>query len=245
LAGARAGATPAGQPRRQLRTVDTPRRDADAVRMAMTFYCGSGSPYAWRVWLSLEHLGLPYELKMLSFADGDLHKPEFLALNPRGRVPVLKDGDFVLYESSAIVEYLDDAYGDRGALLPRAVRERAVARRLIREADSYIGYALERLVEELLYSDHGNETILDEAARTLRKEFDAAERAMRGEYFMGAISAVDYTFYPMVALLLRVEQRKRPHLGLSSALGPKLAAWRARLDAGSLVAKTYPPHWKQ
>ena len=82
--------------------------------MAITLYYGSGSPYAWRVQLALEHKALPYERKMLSFADKDTRKPEFLALNPRHRVPTITDGDFTLYESNAIVEYLDDAYPAQG-----------------------------------------------------------------------------------------------------------------------------------
>src|SRR5215216_2874463 len=76
--------------------------------MALTFYNASGSPYGWRVWLALEHKGLPYELKMLSFDKGDLKTPEFRALNPRGRVPVIVDDGFPLFESAAIVEYLED-----------------------------------------------------------------------------------------------------------------------------------------
>jgi len=42
----------------------------------LTFYYGSGSPYAWRVWLALEHKAIAYELKMISFSAGDLKKPE-------------------------------------------------------------------------------------------------------------------------------------------------------------------------
>src|SRR5437763_1239074 len=47
--------------------------------MAITFYYGSGSPYAWRVHLALEHKALPYERKVLSFSAGDTRKPEFVA----------------------------------------------------------------------------------------------------------------------------------------------------------------------
>ena len=50
--------------------------------MGILLYCGSGSPYAWRAQLALEHKALPYELKILSFAAGDTRKPEFLALAP-------------------------------------------------------------------------------------------------------------------------------------------------------------------
>ena len=85
--------------------------------MPLILYYGSGSPFAWRAQLALEHKALEYELKILSFSAGDTRKPEFVALNPRHQVPVLVDGDFILYESNAIVEYIDEAYPGRGAPL--------------------------------------------------------------------------------------------------------------------------------
>src|SRR4030095_14225264 len=113
---------------------------------AITFYAGSGSPFVWRVWLSLEHKSLPYELKMLSFSAGDLKKPEFAALNPRQRVPVLVDDDLVLYASTAIFRYLEDRYPSQGRpLFPADVRERAIVNRLIAEIDAYFVAAAERL----------------------------------------------------------------------------------------------------
>jgi glutathione S-transferase len=78
--------------------------------VAVVLYYGSGSPYAWRAWLALEHKGVPHELKTMSFAAGDLKTPEYSALNPRRRVPVLVDDSFVLYESAAIVEYIEERW---------------------------------------------------------------------------------------------------------------------------------------
>jgi len=87
--------------------------------MSLTLYYGSGSPFAWRVQLALEHKALAYERKLLSFSAGDTRKPEFIALNPRHTVPTLVDGDFVLYESNAITAYLDLASpGKSGAPRP-------------------------------------------------------------------------------------------------------------------------------
>ena len=112
----------------------------------LTLYYGSGSPYAWRVNLALEHKALPYERKVLSFAQGDLKKPEFIALNPRGKVPVLTDGDFVLYESAAIAEYLDEAYPAQGQrLFPGDARRRAMQRRVILETNDYLEKAAEQI----------------------------------------------------------------------------------------------------
>src|SRR5829696_8597623 len=120
--------------------------------MALTFYNASGSPYAWRVWLALEHKGIPYECRMLSFDKGDLKTPEFRALNPRCRVPVIVDERFALFESAAIVEYLEEQQPGRPRLFSTDLRERAVQRRIVREADQYFAEGLERLVEAVLFT---------------------------------------------------------------------------------------------
>ena len=62
--------------------------------MSLTFYYGSGSPFAWKVWLALEHKAVPYEFRLLSFDRGDTKAPEFLSVNPRGRVPTIVDEGF-------------------------------------------------------------------------------------------------------------------------------------------------------
>ena len=80
--------------------------------MALTFYYGSGSPFAWRVHLALKHKGAPYKLKLISFSSGDLKKPELTQLNPRQRIPIIVDEGFALYESAANTEYLDERFPD-------------------------------------------------------------------------------------------------------------------------------------
>ena len=69
-----------------------------------------GSPYAWRVQLALEHKALAYTTRVLSYSPASLQAPDYLALNPRGKVPTLIDGDVVLYESIAILAYLERRY---------------------------------------------------------------------------------------------------------------------------------------
>lgn len=63
----------------------------------LRFYYGSGSPYAWRVWLALEHKRIPYELVTLSLANSEQKKAAFLAVNPRGQIPAIDDDGFCLY----------------------------------------------------------------------------------------------------------------------------------------------------
>ena len=74
-------------------------------------------------WL-LEELGVPYEVKLVSLQAGDQKKPEYLKLNPNGTVPTLVDGDFVLFESAAICQYLADKYPDKKLAPPVGTPER-------------------------------------------------------------------------------------------------------------------------
>ena len=89
--------------------------------MALEFYWGSGSPYSWRVLLALEYKGVPYESHVLQFSKQEHKSPQMLRMNPRGRVPVLRDADFVVYESLAISQ-IDNAQGRWRATLPRSYR---------------------------------------------------------------------------------------------------------------------------
>ena len=101
--------------------------------MALDFYHGHGSPYSWRVWLALEHKKIAYQLKLLSFQNEDTKKPEFVAINPRHTVPTIVDDGYALWESMAIVEYLDERFTSGTKLYPGDAKNRARIRRLIRE----------------------------------------------------------------------------------------------------------------
>jgi glutathione S-transferase len=77
-----------------------------------------------RVLWTLRELDVEFELVTVDPSKGELRRPEFLAVNPAGKLPVLVDGDFVLTESIAIVLYLAEKYPDKG-LLPGELRARA------------------------------------------------------------------------------------------------------------------------
>ncbi|MGN6389307.1 MAG: glutathione S-transferase family protein [Burkholderiaceae bacterium] len=75
----------------------------------------------------LEELGVPYALELVD-REGDAHKrPDYLALNPSGRIPVLVDGDLVLFESAAICLHLADRHPEAGLLPPLGSAARAHA----------------------------------------------------------------------------------------------------------------------
>lgn len=203
--------------------------------MAVRFYYASGSPYAWRVWLALERKGIPYHQKTLSFSDGDLKTQEYGALNPRRRVPVLVDDDFVLAESAAIVEYIEDRWPNGPALFAREPHKRAIQRRMVREADDYLAKVGTRFATG---------PAVEETAKELREELALWEGAATGDYLTGDLSAVDLTVYPLMALFLKIAGR-RPDFVKNDFVGPNLSAWMDRMHALPIVQHTWPPHWKE
>ena len=74
--------------------------------MSIELYVFPPSPRAFLVMAVANHLGLDWTLRMLDLRKGDQKTPQYAVLNPNMRMPTLKDGDFVLWESNAIVHYL-------------------------------------------------------------------------------------------------------------------------------------------
>src|ERR1035438_4422348 len=119
--------------------------------MAITLYWGSGSPFSWRVLLALEHKGLQYESRLLHLDQQEHQSPHMLKLNPRGRVPVLKDGDYVVFESLAVLYYLDVKYPER-PIFGTSPEEAGVIMRVICEFQAYAEPSLVRITEAI-FSD--------------------------------------------------------------------------------------------
>ncbi|HXN14822.1 MAG TPA: glutathione S-transferase family protein [Usitatibacter sp.] len=218
--------------------------------MALDFYHGHGSAPSWRVWLALEHKAVPYNLKVLSFAAGDTKKPEFIAINPRHHVPTVVDEGFALWESTVILEYLEERFASTDAaksLYPGGVRERARIRRLAREAELYLGIeALDPIMEEHFFKDGApaNEARVNEARAKLREELDYFARELGAKFLAGDTpSAADYVLYPFVAYLTRLTFRK-PELQLTELAPTAIAQWAKRIEALNFFQKTYPPHWR-
>ena len=86
----------------------------------------STTPNGWKASITLEELGLPYEVHYLRLGDGDQKKPEYLKINPNGRIPAIVDrdaGNFAVFESGAIMIYLAEKTGS--ALLPTDAKKRS------------------------------------------------------------------------------------------------------------------------
>jgi glutathione S-transferase len=212
--------------------------------MAITLYGGSGSPPVWKVWLTLEHKKVPYQLKMLSFEAGDQKKPEFLAINPRGQVPALVDGDFVVAESTACAEYIEEKWPEP-TLLPGGPRERATARRIVLEAN-YLNDAFDLLRDHAVNAQKGEADPPEMMSKVmdLAHEISAFEKGLRGEYAAGnSLSLADFSLYPVMALIRRIAGRLEVQ-PLVEAIGPRLQTWMGKIEALPYFDSTYPPHWR-
>lgn len=212
--------------------------------MALKFYYGSGSPYAWRVWLALAHKSLAHDMTTLSFDRAEHKAPAYLALNPRGLVPTLVDGDFVLWEAAVILEYLEDR-NPAPPLFEKDIRRRALQRRMIQEIDAYLAPALRALAEQVFDLPPG-QPYPDEfgsAVEAVAREVSIWEERIAGPYAGGPdISAIDLSLFPFLALVRRLERRLPENI--SAISGHLLLAWMNRMDALPIVQATLPPHWK-
>lgn len=91
----------------------------------LTLYHAPQSRSSVVLWM-MEELGQPYDIKVLSLSAGDNRKPDYLAINPMGKVPALKHGDTVITEVAAICTYLTDEFPDAKLNVPIGTPRRGV-----------------------------------------------------------------------------------------------------------------------
>ena len=91
--------------------------------MTIELYVFPPSPRAFKAWVVANHLDIETKIRVVDLLKGEQNTPEFTALNPNSRMPVLKDGDYVLWESGAIMQYLAGKKPESG-LLPSDERGR-------------------------------------------------------------------------------------------------------------------------
>lgn len=219
--------------------------------MTMTFYWISGSPYAWRAMLALEHKGLPYESKRLDPSKAEHKTPEYLAVNPRGKVPALTDGDTSIYESLAITEYVERLQPEPN-LLGTSASEAAAITQCISELDNYTFDALMGIVRPVLFLDSDPQlSDLEEAVSDSHTEFRYLENRLSASDYLASnrFTAADIAFVPVLEYVLRAAEKQTlsddgfGFLPLADRY-PNIAAWRNRIVTVPAYDKAYPPHWR-
>jgi len=157
----------------------------------------------------LEWIGKPYETQEVSREE--IKQPAYLALNPLGAVPVLVDGDFVLTQSAAILEYLAELNPEAG-LMPDTPRERAEVRRWLGLCNADIHRTFGNIfgVKALASTEQFQEELVEKSAAKLMQLFAVANRQLEGrQWLAGTRSVAD----PYLYTLLRWAKAKNIDLG--------------------------------
>lgn len=172
------------------------------------------------LWVA-EELGIPYEHRPVEIGDAGARTPEFLALNPNGRLPVIIDGDFVLPESLAITLYLAKKHG-LGTLYPRRLEDEARVWQwsfwAIAEVDRAVNIWSLHAVR--LPPGERNSALREEALKVVAAPFKVLDAAVAGRpYLLGAeFSIADLN---VAAVISRA-------IDMDLAAWPQLKAWLTR-----------------
>lgn len=219
--------------------------------MAITIYWASGSCPSWRVMFSLELKELLYESRLLEFSKREHKSAEMLEMNPRGKVPVLRDGDLCLYESMAIIAYLDAQYPER-PVLGQSPRQTGLIWRMFSECVAYVEPALDRVCLPIYRGTASEQQdAVRAAAHDALAELAPFEAQLsRTPWLAGdEPSAADAAFVPQIGHLLRAcgkpiaEELDLEVSPVASRL-PAFSAWWQRCNAVPGFARTYPPQWR-
>ncbi|MEW5741062.1 MAG: glutathione transferase [Myxococcota bacterium] len=137
------------------------------------------SPYAMSCFVALEEKGLPYQLVKVGLHTGEHKLPTYKART--GRVPALQHGDFVLAESNAIAEYLEDAFPAPAhpRLFPEGLRERAVAREVMAWIRSDLMPIREERPTTSVFIQQVSRPLSEHARHSVRRLISACEQLLK------------------------------------------------------------------
>jgi glutathione S-transferase len=203
--------------------------------MTMRLHWHPFSIFPRRIRIALREKGIPCDEVLVDLPGGATRSPEFRRLNPFGQVPVLEDGDLVLYESIAILEYLEETHPSP-PLLPRDAVDRAHARQLMLTSGDHLAPAFKRWVMRFFTPETAWDR--DDQARAVEEigaHLDVLESVLGDrEYLVGAFSLADVCYAPFTCEL---EQVALGHLLVGR---PRVRAWVDRLNARPSLPATRP-----
>lgn len=219
--------------------------------MSYEIFWGTGNPYSWSVLLGLEIKRLKYKSKLLEFSKREHLSPEILEMNPRGQLPILKDGEISIYESIAILAYLDSKHPDI-PLFGTTPNESGYIWQRVFEVENYLRDKILGIVHPIFFDDVAdNIDSIEKSASYVKSEFKILEEQLKKPDFLAGenISAADIILFPLAKTLLRAMTMKSAetldlefrHLNKNY---PNIANWLIRIESTSGYENTYPPNWK-
>ena len=160
-------------------------------------YDFKSSPNCQRVKIVLAEKNIPYEIVPVDLRAQEQKTPDYLKLNPYGKVPVLTDDNTVLYESCIINEYLDEKYPSP-PLMPKEPEKKAKARILVDYGMAHFDSPYQKLRMELMKEPkEQNQQVIDGAKSDLKKLLQRFETEIGDQqYLTGDFSLVDADLLP-------------------------------------------------
>jgi len=199
-----------------------------------------GSPFGRSVLAMLEEKRAPYRLSPV--APGSTKTPDYLALHPFGRVPVLQHGDFRLYETQAILRYLDRVL-PQPSFTPTDVKRAARMDQAMNVNDWYLFHGVgnviifHRVIAPQLLGQAPDEEAIKAAMPKAHAVFDELARLLGGQaYFAGEeLTLADLLLAPGVEFFSII-----PEWGVLGAPHANLVAWMKRMqERPSMKATTW------
>ena len=196
----------------------------------------AATPNGFKVSIALEELGLPYKVIPLDFSTMEQKKPEFLAINPNGRIPAIVDrdnGDFAVFESGAILLYLAEK---TGKLLPQDPKRRSQAIQWLMFQMGGVGPMMGQANVFYRYFPEKIPAAIGRYQKEGRRLFEVLDGHLaHHEYLADEYSIADIATWPWVRIY--------DWSGISIEGLPHLQAWVARMEAKPACQKgiTIPP----
>lgn len=191
------------------------------------------STYSRRVRMALLEKQIPHELVLVDMVARKHRDPAYLALNPYGRVPLLQEGDFLLYESTAILAYLEAEY-TQPPLAPADARQRALLDMHMKLCDIQLARQAGTIMfpKRFLPKERWDEKAMAQAKGEIEKHLAIVERQLAGKEYLVAdrYTLAEICYTPFVQFLPVMEVMPPP----------AVAKWVERMLARPSAVQTAP-----
>ncbi|MEM8694006.1 MAG: glutathione S-transferase family protein [Pseudomonadota bacterium] len=218
--------------------------------MTLQFWTVSGAPSPWRAALGMAFKGLKYEVHLLSAGQNEHKSDAYLAINPRGTVPTVKDGEMTIGQSIAVLAWLDRKF-PASPLFGETLQDAGPIWQRTMDVFDYLPGATSGVLSPIFFDGVDEATDdLKAATKTLQAELKHLTEILSEHPFLSGAKpgAVDAVAFPHVRLIQRAMETKPQimqdlRLPDLTALSPEIAEWVQRVEALPNVAQTFPPHW--
>jgi len=201
----------------------------------MILYATPLSSFSCKVRLALALKGCKIEERM---PPGGYRSAEYRRIVPTGRVPGLVDGEMVIGESDAIIEYLDETQTGPD-LLPGSPQGRAVARMLSRFNDFYLDPPLRALFPEMDPRQRSVERVSQRAGEIIDRLAELESMIAPGPWLAGHLPSLADCAFPASLTIIEI---MLPRLGYEPGFGPKLAKWWVMAQAEPAFQQVLNPY---